>query len=215
MTISTPSGPTKTRTPKAERTRAVLVSSARYIFNRDGLADARVSDIVKKSRVAHGTFYTYFTSKEDVFEHVIIEFFDDIRGAIDALADGETRTPYEAIHRENLAYINVLKANARIVGLMLVHSISNEDAIATRHREESRYFMERAANSIRHFQERGLAHEDVDPVYVSRALGCMLEQFCIQWVTQGWEFDVETAARQLTNVWARSIGLEVPPEYRQ
>lgn len=214
MTISTPSGSTKTRTPKAERTRAALVSSARYIFNRDGLADARVSDIVKKSRVAHGTFYTYFTSKEDVFEHVIIEFFDDIRGAIDSLADGQTRTPYEAIHRENLAYINVLKANARIVGLMLVHSISSQDAITARHREESRYFMERAENSIRHFQERGLAHADVDPHYVSRALGCMLEQFCIQWVTQDWDFDVETAARQLTNVWARSIGLDVPAEYR-
>lgn len=211
-TTTTPADSTKALSPKAERTRALLVSSARYVFNRDGLADARVSDIVKKSRVSHGTFYTYFTSKQDVFEHVIIEFFDEIRAAIDALSDGKSRTPYEAIHRENLAYMNVLKANARIVGLMQVHSISNEDVVTQRHREESRYFMERAEKSIRAFQERGLAYRDIDPAYVSRALGCMLEQFCIQWVTQGWEFESEAAARQLTNVWARSLGLEVPSE---
>jgi AcrR family transcriptional regulator len=213
MTITTPSNATKSLSPKAERTRALLVSSARFVFNRDGLADARVSDIVKKSNVSHGTFYTYFTSKQDIFEHVIIEFFDEIRGAIDALSDGQTRTTYEAIHRENLAYMNVLKANARIVGLMLVHSISHQDAVTERHREESRYFMERAERSIRQFQDRGVAYSDIDAAYVSRALGCMLEQFCIQWVTQGWDFEIEAAARQLTNVWARSLGLEVPPEF--
>lgn len=209
MTVSKQAEPTKTRSPKAERTRARLIGSARHVFNRVGLADARVSDIVKHSRVSHGTFYTYFTSKEDVFNHVVLEFFDDIRVTIEALSDGERRTPYEAIRRENLAYIKLLKANARIVGLVLMHSAS-DDPIGMRYREDALYFMQRAESSIRSYQDRGLAHEDVNPTYVSRALGCMLEQFCVQWVTQGWNLDIDEAATQLTNIWARAIGLEVP-----
>src|SRR4051794_2983245 len=66
--IDTPERPL---TPRGRRTRSALVSAARAVFERDGFVGARVTDIAAHAGVAHGTFYTYFDSKEAVFRDVI------------------------------------------------------------------------------------------------------------------------------------------------
>jgi TetR/AcrR family transcriptional regulator, fatty acid metabolism regulator protein len=55
-------------------TKAQLVDAAISIFYEKGFQKARVSDIVKKARVAQGTFYLYFRSKDDIFLHICTEF---------------------------------------------------------------------------------------------------------------------------------------------
>jgi len=57
-------------TARGARTRAALVKAARALFERQGYLDTNVGDIAKRTRVAHGTFYTYFTSKEEIFAEV-------------------------------------------------------------------------------------------------------------------------------------------------
>ena len=52
------------------RTRAKLIDAARRVFERDGYLEARVADIAAAAGVAHGSFYTYFDSKEDVFREM-------------------------------------------------------------------------------------------------------------------------------------------------
>src|SRR5205807_9522888 len=55
---------------KGTRTRARLVEAAKRVFERDGFLDARIVDIAKTARVAPGTFYHYFDSKEQLFREV-------------------------------------------------------------------------------------------------------------------------------------------------
>ena len=54
-------------TAKGLRTREELVAAARRVFERDGYTGARVADIAAEAGLAHGSFYTYFSSKQDVF----------------------------------------------------------------------------------------------------------------------------------------------------
>ena len=58
---------------RGTRTRASLVAAARAVFERDGYLASRVTDIADEARVAHGTFYTYFDSKDEVFAAVLHE----------------------------------------------------------------------------------------------------------------------------------------------
>src|ERR1700722_9928197 len=58
------------RSPKGEVTRARLVKAAKEIFERDGLFDARITDIAKRAKVSYGAFYHYFDTKEQVFREV-------------------------------------------------------------------------------------------------------------------------------------------------
>ena len=48
-----------------------ILDSARALFARYGMAKTTIDDIVRESRVARSTVYSYFSSKEDIFREVI------------------------------------------------------------------------------------------------------------------------------------------------
>ena len=69
-TTEKPAGP---RSRKGVLTRARLVDAAKQIFEEDGFLDARISDISERAGLSHGSFYTYFESKEEIFREVALE----------------------------------------------------------------------------------------------------------------------------------------------
>ncbi|MGH7857254.1 MAG: TetR/AcrR family transcriptional regulator, partial [Candidatus Binatia bacterium] len=58
------------RSRKGEKTRARLIAAAKKVFERDGFLEARIVDIAETAKVAPGTFYHYFDSKEEIFREV-------------------------------------------------------------------------------------------------------------------------------------------------
>src|SRR5260370_35107047 len=58
-------------TERGLRTRAALVAAARKVFERLGYLDARLIDITRAAKCSAGTFYTYFSSKEEIFAAVL------------------------------------------------------------------------------------------------------------------------------------------------
>ncbi|HEU5025489.1 MAG TPA: helix-turn-helix domain-containing protein [Spirillospora sp.] len=55
------------RTSKpAEQVQADLVAAAARLFATRGFSDVAIADIARAAEVATGTFYSYFTSKDDV-----------------------------------------------------------------------------------------------------------------------------------------------------
>ena len=104
-------------TAKGLRTREQLVAAARRVFERDGYAAARVADIAVEAGVAHGSFYTYFGSKQDVFLAVMREVGEQFRRAV-AAPPGEARTDaYQALDRANRRFLDVYRDNSVIWAL--------------------------------------------------------------------------------------------------
>jgi len=54
----------------AER-RQELIDAAEQLFLENGYGQTAISDIVKKLKVAQGTFYYYFQSKDDILDSVV------------------------------------------------------------------------------------------------------------------------------------------------
>jgi AcrR family transcriptional regulator len=101
-------------TAKGLRTRDQLVAAARRVFERAGYAAARVADIAAEAGVAHGSFYTYFGSKQDAFLAVMREVGEQFRDAA-AAQPGEARTdPYQALDRANRRFLDVYRENSVI-----------------------------------------------------------------------------------------------------
>ncbi|HVE92417.1 MAG TPA: TetR/AcrR family transcriptional regulator [Actinomycetota bacterium] len=50
---------------KGERTKLRLLEAAEEIFGRDGYHAASIADLTREAEVAMGTFYVYFTSKQE------------------------------------------------------------------------------------------------------------------------------------------------------
>jgi AcrR family transcriptional regulator len=74
--LSTVGGaPAQERTLRAQgrKTLRRLLEAAIVVFDRRGYHAARVDDIVRVANTSHGTFYLYFSSKEDLFRALLAD----------------------------------------------------------------------------------------------------------------------------------------------
>lgn len=197
-------------TKKSEQTYQALLSAARTVFERDGYIDARVSDIVKEAGVSHGTFYTYFPSKKEVFQ-AVLEHVDKVIGHAVAHAPedvpGRTVTNLE---KANTRYIRTHHENARILALMEQVATADPDVHLFRLAGRARH-VARIEKTILALQERGLAYADIDARTTAGALVSMLSSYA-HWSTFDDPYDEVVTTRTLTQIWVRTLGLDFEPE---
>ena len=70
-----------------------LLDAAMVVFARRGYHAARVDDIVKVARTSHGTFYLYFSNKEDLLRALVDEAGEVVAALDAALGPGRARAP--------------------------------------------------------------------------------------------------------------------------
>src|SRR5262245_52573655 len=57
-------------------TRSRILDSARTLFNRNGITEISLEKIMDGAGLTHGSFYKYFTSKEDLYAEAITHFIN-------------------------------------------------------------------------------------------------------------------------------------------
>ena len=79
MQISGASAGKTPRTPRGERTLRKILDAAREEFGERGFSDSSIVAITQRAGVALGTFYTYFDSKEEVFQALVRDMSGQVR----------------------------------------------------------------------------------------------------------------------------------------
>src|SRR5436189_3794597 len=86
------------RTARGERTLRKILDAAREEFGERGFSESSIVAITQRAGVALGTFYTYFDSKEAVFQALVRDMSGQVRDHVapafkDAsnMIDGERR----------------------------------------------------------------------------------------------------------------------------
>ena len=72
------SGGKAPRTPRGERTLRKILDAAREEFGERGFADSSIVGITQRAGVALGTFYTYFDSKEVLFQALVRDILNSM-----------------------------------------------------------------------------------------------------------------------------------------
>ena len=191
------------------RTRAQLVGAARTIFERDGFVASRITDIADEAAVSHGTFYTYFESKEQIFREVLETIREVMLGGglsgEEAVPDGRV-SPRESVARANRRYLEAYRDNCQLMIIWEQAATLNEEFRALL--ADSRHsFTGRSERFIRRLQETGAARADIDPHYAAHALSAMISRFAYVWFLGGEQFEFETAVDQVTRLWCNAVGL--------
>lgn len=197
------------RTGRGEKTRDVLVDAAREVFWSKGYLDARVADIVSRAGVSHGSFYTYFDSKEAVLRAVAADLHDAIvetqAGTLAETGGDEVR----AIELANRRYLEFYLANRK--AMHLIEQVASHNAEMREARWATRRaFVVRTARSLRRMQGAGRCDPGLDPDVAAEALVSMISHYVFHMVGSRTSFDIDTAVATLTTLWARGIGLDVP-----
>ncbi|WP_322544768.1 TetR/AcrR family transcriptional regulator [Rhodococcoides fascians] len=196
-------------TERGTARREALLHAARRVFESKGFIDTRVSDIVKEAKVSHGTFYTYFDTKDEVFEAVANDVASSM---LTESAVTEVPNPdFQGRVRESLRrYIDSYRHNAAILALM--DQVGTSSPAMRRMRLDVReHHLARTQRGITRMQALGLADKSLDVEYTAEALGAMMEHICHLWFSLGHDFDTERLLEALTHVWERTLASPVLP----
>ncbi|GGL13391.1 TetR/AcrR family transcriptional regulator [Nocardia jinanensis] len=198
------------RTHRGRETRRRLVDAAKAVFERDGFVHARITDICTTAGVSHGSFYTYFVTKEEIFTEVA----DSVE--LDLLTIGpapEGTGPIGRIQSATEHYLRVFGANAKIMSVIHQVCTIDADVRATRLQRQNS-FAQAVETHIRGLQESGHTDPRIDPAYAARALGGMVAHFTDHLFNTDNDFDLDTAGEQLTLIWVNALGIRDTTELR-
>ncbi|MCM3883378.1 TetR/AcrR family transcriptional regulator [Frankia sp. R82] len=195
---------------KGTRTRARLIDAAKTIFERDGFLEARIADIAQTAKIALGTFYHYFESKEEIFREVA-RAQEELLTAPPEHPAADSDSVWEQIRRSNRRYLERYRDEAAIIGV--IEQVSRYDPPVNEARMATmKHYVTRAEREIIRMQKEGAADHRLDPSFAADALGAMTARFAELWLVQNFrDYDFDEAVEQLTILWANALGVRPEP----
>jgi AcrR family transcriptional regulator len=200
-------------TARGQRTRQRVLEAAEELFRAKPLADVSVSDIAARSSVSIGSFYRYFTDKEEIFLEILsgvyVAMYEQARNGWDP-----QRGIRENLHATTRAYLTSYYRNREI--MRSAHHWSARS-------ERARNLVWACRGAIEgHMLTRLVRDQELsslpalDPLGMMRLLSGMVDEYARRAYAEG-EFqpasedDIAPAARVLGDVWLRAIfGSEEP-----
>lgn len=75
-------------TARGRKTRRKLLSAAETLIGTNGFHGTSIGDITREAGVGQGTFYLYFSSKEEVFRELVRHLSEQLRQALGKAVSG-------------------------------------------------------------------------------------------------------------------------------
>jgi AcrR family transcriptional regulator len=196
-------------TKRGRATRERLLAAAREVFERQGFLDTNVSDICAEAGSAHGTFYIYFKSKEDIF-YALVDRTAANRQQTTTVPEDVEGTVADRFAYTLRQYFSDIYLNSRWT--RIVEQVATLDDKMREHRLQIRKeFRDRILHGIQRLQDQGLADPGIHAEITAEAIVSMLHNFAYMNIvlTEKESYDIEDVVETLTQVWARSIGLDL------
>jgi AcrR family transcriptional regulator len=191
-------------TERGRRTRTALLQAGRELFEERGFADVRIDAVAERAGVSHGTFYTWFDSKESLLREIVAVVIEDVFAATAVGPRLPADAAYARIEAANRLYLAAVTRHARI--LRVLDSLADTREEFRRLRVDVREaFVRRGMEGLERLQEQGLADGSLPPRAAASALGAMVESFAHLWEEE--DLDEDAAVDVLTRLWAGAIGL--------
>ena len=191
------------RTARGERTLRKILDAAREEFGARGFADSSIVGITQRAGVALGTFYTYFDSKEALFQALVKDMSAQVRDTVGpVLGEGTDALDSERCALE--AFLRFAREHRDIYRII----DESEFVEPTAYREHYETTATRIAARLKTAQgkgeiDRGYSGEDLDVL----AWGMMGANVFLGLRFAVWDDADETrVADAMSRVWRRGFG---------
>jgi len=94
----------KTRERYREELRRTILEAAREAFARDGYESVSMRAIAETAGLTHGSIYGYFKDKDEIFDSLVAENFDQLAAALRDMA-GRRGDPVAFLKRAGRKYV--------------------------------------------------------------------------------------------------------------
>jgi len=190
-----------------------LISAARRLIGSMGYHQVTVDDVRKDAGVSRATFYFYFKNKRHLFIQMARSVMDDMYEV--AGRHYPERDEYTRIILANVAYLEVWRREAKIMGEFFALSLVDEEISVAYARYRER-FESRIAGRLGRLMERGRIPQG-DPALLAATLSSMVEFFAFRFFVTDEAISTEhyrfsDAVRVLSESWYRAVYGKLPPE---
>lgn len=199
---TTPATPRQT---KGQRTEATFIDAARRVFVEKGYLNSKIADIAGAAGKSPGSFYNYWTSKEELLAELVDTFANDVAGRT---LRGKGADPLENIRVAVRVYWESYQEHLpEMVGMFQMSMLDpefRERWIAVR----ARGIVE-VMRGIEAIERQGV-HCDLDNEVLASAIVSLLEGYCYVWLGSGVGDSIprpsdEVAIETLAQIWHRAI----------
>lgn len=166
------------RTARGTRTRERILAGATQVFAEHGYHDASIVKITEAAEVAQGTFYLYFSSKQEVFEEVVRDLNSRVRRAMHEASSAEPDRL--AAERAGFrAFFRFTAQNPALYRIMRQAEFVAPDVLHVHYESIARGYVA----GLTAAQQRGEVAADLDPEVAAWALMGIGELVGMRWVT--------------------------------
>jgi AcrR family transcriptional regulator len=196
---------------QGRRTMRKLLDAGMKTFAERGFYAARVDDVVRAARTSHGTFYLYFTNKEDLLRALAV----DCAAAMNALADdigpiGPDAAGYVELRRALGSYLVTYTRYGPVIRAWMEGQVADREI----DRMGIKAFTA-VASALAARMAEGFPTPGVNPDVGAGALMAMLERFTYAASSRRLGLEPDAALDTLTRVVHRGffgagLSIEVP-----
>ena len=171
-----------------------ILDAAMRVFAGKGFFGAKVSDIAEEAKVADGTIYLYFKSKDDLLIALFEEQMERVNLELGRTLAGEGRAP-EKLRRFIRGYMDLVAKNRHAAEVITIELRQSAKFMKEYKNPRFAEFLKTLAGVIDEGQKKGHLRSDVPPQIAARALFGALDELALLWVTsRGDKFDIRKVA---------------------
>lgn len=200
---------TNPRTAERRRLRRTeLLDAARQVFVDRGYFETRVADIVAAAGCSQGTFYLYFTSKDDVLHALLEVLVEDLYAA--ALAPGPSSTDADrALVATLRQFMHAYRDRAALIRILEQVASFSPDFLRLRLEIKSRF------TALIEAGVRAQGRPDAgrpDAQYLAQALGAMVEDMAYTSYVLEAPLDEQAAISTMAFIWRQAVSAAAPAQ---
>ncbi|MEM7156037.1 MAG: TetR/AcrR family transcriptional regulator [Myxococcota bacterium] len=175
-----PRGAVDGRAARAERRRIerrqAILEAAMRVFREKGYHQASVHDIIDEARIARGTFYLYFNSKQELFGELVADFLQALRGQVRriSLAPGSPE-PLDQLHANFRRVVTTVLARDDVATIILRHPIGFDEESGSKVEEFFEQVLQMVQDALRVGQSLGLLRACDIHIVAAASLGGLRE----------------------------------------
>lgn len=180
MTEAVVDGRTVRALAQRESRRNEILQAALELFGRNGYHDSHISDIIKEAKIARGTFYLYFESKNAIFLELLDRMLAELRSNIVGVEVGPGRPPVEDQLVDTARLIlKTVHQNRLLTNLIVREAVGLDEEVDARLREFYGSILDYIRDALVMGQKMGIVR-DFDLEIASTCILGTLKQFMEQ-----------------------------------
>ena len=179
-----------------EQRRAAIVAAARRVFAHKGYHRTGIADIVQDVQIARGTFYRYFDSKRELFQHVLEAMMVEVVSVVVPIDLAEPVVPQVEANLDRLVRAVMAEDVCRVLFLEAVGIDDEGDAVLRMFYAEA---LARIETALRTGQALGVVQEG-DVRLKARLLLGLIKEPVVQTQLGGQPIDPSALVGELTTL---------------